>query len=390
MSTEQTARVGPPILVTLVAHDVGGIGGMELQLSKLVSGLLTRGVHVTVISRTLAVQEHCHLRWVRVPGPRRPFTIAYPSFVAFASLILLRHRRGIVHTTGAMVLNRTHLCTIHYLHNGIGGQINRSRSSSIAYRINAGISQRLSRILERVLYARPSRTQRLVAVSDRLAREVAVMFPNRAADTFVIPNGVEFQRFSQPERRSGHDVRARLGLSAEANVAVFVGSEWRRKGLLILLEALALAERWELIVVGEGDVAEVRTAAKAEGVLKRLHLVGKSRTPEFYYAASDAFVLPSAYETFSLVAFEAAAASLPIVATNVGAVDQILEGGGGLAISRNPESIARALLALEDRHLAQTIGLAASRVAQRFDWESVVGAYHDEYLRLVSGRVGNR
>ena len=66
--------------------------------------------------------------------------------------------------------------------------------------------------------------------------------------------------------------------------------------------------------------------------------------PERYYAAADAFVLPSAYESFSLAAFEAAASGLPIVATDVGAVGEIVNAGGGIFIERNAESLAEALM----------------------------------------------
>src|SRR3954451_15743574 len=104
----------PP--VTIVAHDVGPVGGMEVQLSQLIGGLLARGVDVTVISRTCDLEPHPSLRWMRVPGPARPFVLAFPWFFVVGSLLLRRHRRGIVHSTGAIVANRIDVCTVHLCH----------------------------------------------------------------------------------------------------------------------------------------------------------------------------------------------------------------------------------------------------------------------------------
>ena len=71
-----------------------------------------------------------------------------------------------------------------------------------------------------------------------------------------------------------------------------------------------------------------------------LHFVTETPEPERYYAAADAFVLPSAYESFSLAAFEAAAAGLPVLATDVGAVGEIVNGGGGSSSSGTPSRSA--------------------------------------------------
>src|SRR4051812_8696412 len=90
----------PP--VTIVAHDIGPVGGMELQLSELIRGLVARGADVTVISRTCALDAGAGVRWIRVPGPRRPFALAFPWFFVVGSLLVARHRRGVLHTTGAI------------------------------------------------------------------------------------------------------------------------------------------------------------------------------------------------------------------------------------------------------------------------------------------------
>ena len=79
--------------VTIVANDVGGVGGMELVLAELVRGLVASGDEVTVIARTADIPG-ADFSFQRVRGPSRPFVVAYPWFLVAASLSLRRHRRG--------------------------------------------------------------------------------------------------------------------------------------------------------------------------------------------------------------------------------------------------------------------------------------------------------
>src|SRR5450755_1643454 len=102
--------------VTIVAHDIGPVGGMERVLSQLIRGLAARGEEVTVISRTCTIEESAGLRTYHVPGPRRPFLVAYPWFALAAAVVLARHRRGIVHAAGAIVLGRVDVVSVHLLH----------------------------------------------------------------------------------------------------------------------------------------------------------------------------------------------------------------------------------------------------------------------------------
>ena len=80
--------------VTIVANDIGAVGGMERQLTELITGLLGAGRRVTVISWTCDLPEHPNMRWIRVPGPSRPFAIAYPVFLVLASLLVRFRGRG--------------------------------------------------------------------------------------------------------------------------------------------------------------------------------------------------------------------------------------------------------------------------------------------------------
>src|SRR5262249_5594902 len=155
-----------------------------------------------------------------------------------------------------------------------------------------------------------------------------------------------------------------------APAAIFVGSEWRSKGAFIAVDALAAAHSWHLIVVGRGDARALCERAEELGVSGRLHLVGETDHPERWYAAADALVLPSLYESFSLVALEAASSGVPVVATRVGVISEIVQEGGGILVERTARDVAVALRALESTPgLRRWMGARARAAASRFDWD---------------------
>jgi glycosyltransferase involved in cell wall biosynthesis len=366
--------------VTIVAHDVGGIGGMERQLAELVTGLLDAGDRVTLVARTCAIPPRTGLRWVRVPGPARPFALAYPWFLVAGTLLTRLHRAGVVHTTGAIVLNRADVTTVHLCHHAVRERLDvaRVRRATPAYRLNARIAALESRWGERKIYT-PGRTAVVVAVSDGVARELRRFFPRMAARLAVTPNGVDARRFRPVA--SKELVRAALDLPRDGLQALFIGREWEGKGLRIAVEALPDAPAWRLVVVGEGD--RVRYAALAEelGVGDRVHFVAPTPDLVPYYQAADAFLLPTGYETFSLVSYEAAACGLPLLVTRVSGVEDILQDGvNGYVIAREPSSVAACLRRLAaSPSLRARMGAAARAAVDRVDWPAMVASYRAHY-----------
>ncbi len=364
--------------VTLVAHEVATPGGMERQLGELGQGLLARGHELTVITRECGLQPHPRLRVVHVRGPRRPFSLWFPWFFVAGTFALWRHRRGLVHTTGALVANRSDLSTVHFCHRGFQAQRDVARGSrgSRAYRANARLVAGMSTLAERLCY-RPARTRRLVAVSAGVARELAEFFP--AARVEVVPNGVDPGTFL-PDGDARRQVRATLGLADEALLALFVGGDWERKGLRFAVDAVARDERWHLLVVGTGDPAGYRG--------DRIHFQGPVADTAAYYAAADAFVLPTAYETFSLVTYEAAAAGLPLLVSRVSGVEDLLvQDRNGWFIERDPADIAARLEALADDGLRRGMGTAARQDSARFGWDRTVEGYESLYRELAAEPV---
>jgi glycosyltransferase involved in cell wall biosynthesis len=367
--------------------DVGPVGGMERQATEVIRGLAAAGHDVTVVARTCDLEGLEGVRFARVRTPRRPYTLSFPLWVAVASLKVRRLRADIVHVNGAIVLNKADIATIHFCHHAFQASFPLSERAreNWAYRVNAFLVSQMTRGME-AWCLRPSRATHLVAISDGVGEEIRRWFPRRPAPPRVIPYGVDSERF-RPSAAARSRVRAELGLADDVPLAVFVGGDWERKGLRFVIQALARRPAWHLVVAGDGDRNAYEALADANGAGERVHFAGRV-DPAGLYAAGDAFVFPTAYETFSLVAHEAAAAALPLLVTRVSGPDQLIDhGANGWFITRSPDDIAGRLGELEaDRALGQRMGAAARAAAAPLSWDRARGA-HDVLYSEVAATV---
>jgi UDP-glucose:(heptosyl)LPS alpha-1,3-glucosyltransferase len=379
---EPAARSSSPCEVTIVAHDVGSVGGMERQLGELVSGLRRLGHGVTVIARTCELPAESGVSFHRVRGPSRPFLLAYPWFVVAGSLAVRRWRRGVVQATGAIVLNRVDTVAVHCCHQVYRAQPNRTGR---LFRCYVGAVGLLTRSAERLCY-RANRPAAFVCVSEGVAEEVREHFPHAADRVLAIHNGVDTEAFAPGVRElEARSLRAKLGIPPQRPVVAFVGDG--NKGLRRVIESLVQAPDWDLLVAGRGHVRSYRELADALGVSKAVHWLGVVRDIQVVYELADAFVLPSSYETFSLVTFEAAASRLPILATPVSGVRELLrDGENGFLITTDPAVIAERLGRLAaDPVLRMRLGRAARESALGFTWEAMVAKHDQLYCALSTG-----
>ena len=153
------------------------------------------------------------------------------------------------------------------------------------------------------------------------------------------------------------------------------------------MRAIAAAPGWTLLVAGAGDGERYAALAAELGVADRVRFLGVSSDVPVVYAASDVFLLPSRYETFSLVTFEAAASGLPVLAAPVSGVRELIDDGrNGYLIAPDGEQIAARLRELaRDPGGRERLGRAARASALAFSTERMVQAHHDLYMRLAAG-----
>jgi glycosyltransferase involved in cell wall biosynthesis len=189
----------------------------------------------------------------------------------------------------------------------------------------------------------------VISVSAPMAEEAIALGAPRER-VHVIPNGIDLDRFQLTDRL---EARQELGLPEQGRLLVTVAHMGPRKGHREAVTALAdLPDDVQLVLVGGErhagrDVRDLRQLADQLGVAGRVHFAGSQpyETIPRYFAAADASVLVSYREGCPNVVLESLAAGRPVVASNVGAVPDLVEPGrnGQLVAPRDPGATADAI-----------------------------------------------
>jgi glycosyltransferase involved in cell wall biosynthesis len=247
---------------------------------------------------------------------------------------------------------------------------------------------RLIIALERRVYRR---VPALAAVSASVASQIAKYF--QRSDVAVIRNGVDTVRFS-PSLRLARRAAARdqFALSTGDFVLLFIGNDWRKKGLRTLLQALS-SSAWvpfKLLVIGTDAQKPYQTLARSPEMAGRVRFLGPSPDVLQFYAAADAYVGPSLEDAYGLPVVEAMACGLPVIASSRAGASEIIEhlkNGLVLQDPEDPEELAELLRSMySDAALRERLGDAAFKTAQRYSWDDNAAATW-EWLQKAAARL---
>jgi glycosyltransferase involved in cell wall biosynthesis len=234
------------------------------------------------------------------------------------------------------------------------------------------------------------RYRKVVAISERVRRQLKQYYNVPDERIVTIPNGINLSRFSPENARSRDAVRRSFGVPEDIPLLLFVGSQYRLKGLEFAIRALAEMEtKAVLLVVGADAAAPFKRLAEQLGVSDRVIFAGARSDLPTIYPAADAFVFPTLYETFALVCLEAMASGLPVLASPVGGIEDYLrDGENGLHIQRDATEIAAKLdRLLNDRELHAGLRKAGIATAQDYAWEKIAQQYLNLFDELIAERV---
>jgi len=218
-----------------------------------------------------------------------------------------------------------------------------------------------------------------VAISGDVALSFEKMYGFPPAAT--IPNGADTRRGFR--REAGEQWRRAHGFGAKEFLVASVARFEPQKNPLGLIEAFARAfvsrPEARLVMAGEGSLLEpARRLAAQLGLEQRIYFNGLCVDVAELLSASNLFVLASDWEGSSVAVIEAMAAHLPVVATAVGGVPELVDAGvtGVLAPAGDPAALAAALADLaSDPDRLRAFGEAAARRACQFDTSLMVERY---------------
>lgn len=212
----------------------------------------------------------------------------------------------------------------------------------------------------------------------------------------VMKNGVDFPKERAPESEV-LKINELHGLSDEYPLFLYVGRMVWYKGIKIILDGLFRAKaegsRFKMIFVGGGpDYNEIRAYAATLGLSDDCIFTGvveDRETLRAYFSRAEAFIFPSTYDTNGIVVGEAAACGLAsILIRGSSAADDVIDGRNGILIEENPESLAAALLKLQDkRETLREIGKNAMDELY-LSWDDSVARAYVRYQELLELRRG--
>jgi glycosyltransferase involved in cell wall biosynthesis len=186
------------------------------------------------------------------------------------------------------------------------------------------------------------------------------------------------------------ETRAEFGLTTDAIVAVTLGRFVEQKGHRHLIEALAQIKdqiaNLQLLWCGDGPLrSELESLAVMHGVGERIVFAGMLDDVTDALNCADLMIHPSIEEPFGIAVLEGMRAGLPVIASNVGGIPEVLGDTGNLVEPQNPASLATAMQSMmADRDQWKTIGaVARSRFEQQFSLEAMISRVEQYCLSML-------
>lgn len=371
-------------------------GGVETVVRELAVRLQHRGEEVEVFASDLFDEAH----WVRrsdfpptvegvpvhrfpvykrlIPGLTMPLVVGLMSGLGDRQPDLVHahsHRYGHVLESAAEArkLGIPWVVTAHY---------------HPARQDQGALHHSLLRVQDLLFGATTYRTaDAVIAITEQERRLLSEFVPpNRIR---VIPHGVDLAAWSVP------DAPGLVLPDLPPRYLLYTGRVAQNKGLGLLLDALARIpppERIPLVIMGRdwGMRPELEQQARRLGIYSELVWLGHVEDPRVYRAVfrrATAFTFPSEWEAFGLVLLEAMAAGVPIVATRVGGVPEVLdEGRAGLLVPYGDvEGLAGAIREVLGSPSRSAALVAAARDRVRsYTWDRVI----DDHLALYRELAG--
>jgi glycosyltransferase involved in cell wall biosynthesis len=230
--------------------------------------------------------------------------------------------------------------------------------------------------------------QYLVTVSPSLGKRFCEYNHVPLAKLRVVPYGADVSAIESVTPDAARAMRTEIGAAPEDVIVGSVGRLVEQKDYPTQLRAFAKAveraPRLRMVLAGDGPLeASIRTMIQELGIQDRVTLIGHCSRVPVLLRALDVFVMASKFEPYGVALLEAKAAGLPVVATRVNEIPEIIEDGrsGLLAEAGAPEEMAKLLVRLaEDRGLRERLGSQALVDArERHGITAAVRAYQDVY-----------
>jgi glycosyltransferase involved in cell wall biosynthesis len=373
----------PATHIAIVSPFIDKRHGTERRIAEWVSRLPPE-YDIHIYSQRVEDLDLTRMRWHRIPR------IPGPHLINFLWWFAANHawrwwdgrfrglRHDIVYTAGTNCLNAD-LVSVHIVFAEFFRQVEPELNlSGHPLRFWPRLVHRrlyywLIIFLERRIYS--NMNTGLILIARKTAADLK-RFYSRDDALPVVYIGLDHRIFNRESRlRSRAEVREQLRLGDDKFVLLLVGNDWKKKGLVPLIESLAQLRDLPLVllVAGKDDSVPFEARIRELSLQGRVVFLPSRSDVQWYYAAADAYVGPSLEDTFAQPPAEAMACGLPVITSATNGTAEIMTDGVDGLILQDPADVAglaaRIRMLYDDPVLSQRLGEQASLTAQAYTWD---------------------
>ena len=360
-------------------------GGVERVVRNMARICAAQGHEIHIFSSTVPEKNAQGApTFHKIPLVPLPFFMRLHSFSRLTPRQLKNYTFDIIHNQGADCRMQD-VITAHSCHRAWLEYVRKTSAT--------GYLKRQMNPAHAVIIANEKRNyssgnyKKIIAVSENVKQELMTYYDVPPKDISVIPLGVDTTEFT-PQNQLLHrqNIRQRYNLSEDHFVILMVANELRRKGLSVLLQALANTRDIPFMLMVVGCASTLAYAAQAQqlGINNKVIFIPATADIKKYYACGDAFVMPTQYEPFGLVIVEAMAAGLPVIVSKCAGASFLLDEK---QLIQNPLDVNE--VAEKIRHMAEdsgfriTAGKNAVKKIQELTWENTTKQVISVYENIL-------
>ena len=263
---------------------------------------------------------------------------------------------------------------------------------------NSGIHDEVQRYINDTEWMLTYESTEVIVNSNYMKSELQRLFGLPFEKINVVPNGVNTGAFTGVER--DYEFRRRYAMDNE-KIILFMGRLVYEKGIQNLISAMPkILSRYhdaKLVIAGKGGmIDELREQVKALGIENKVYFAGylNGKDVQKMYKAADISVFPSTYEPFGIVALEAMLAENPVVVSDIGGLNEIVQHreNGMKSYAGNPNSIADSILELlfDYQLSANIVKKAKQKVKNEYNWNKIAQDTHFTYQKAICETIADR
>lgn len=376
--------------ITLLSRHFKARGGLEKWTSRLAEGFMQKGGDVTILtSDTIEEQEaHSHFRIHSFPLTKKL------NFQKMNQFDLLTRKWNQAHPAHLVFgMDRTRSQTHMRAGNGVHAAYLAKRKSFENYPL---YKQWLNPINQTILniekQAFESPKLKILFTNSHMVKQEVLEYYNISPNKIeVIHNGVEWKEMEE-NFSSWHTEKEEkcqeYCLDPNRFHFLFIGNGYERKGLGILMEALATLQTREfhLSVVGKDrDLPLFKKLARSLGLQNRVHFFGPQNTVRPFLQLADSLVIPSHYDPFANVTVEALAMGLFVVSSKTNGGHEVLQESNGVIIDEltQIDAVAAALTVAMDHPKTAARSQSIRDTVSHLDFSCQLSMYIEKSLAVL-------